>query len=222
MDGIIFDIDGTLWDSTESVAKAWNRAIMEQENLDLHLTGEKLMPLFGKTMDEIEAALFPDFSQEKRDKLGNACYEYENTFLYEEPGILFPHVKETFQLLSQSYDLYIVSNCQCGYIEAFLETTGLQTYVKDSLCFGQTHLPKGKTIRMLMDTNHLQDVVYIGDTQGDYDACQMANVPFIYASYGFGQAPEADCSIQGLDELPLLLKNRNKNQEGVFSHTYGK
>ena len=69
MDGIIFDIDGTLWDSTESVAKAWNRAIMEQENLDLHLTGEKLMPLFGKTMDEIEAALFPDFSQEKSGRL---------------------------------------------------------------------------------------------------------------------------------------------------------
>ena len=67
---------------------------------------------------------------------------------------------------------------------------------------------------MLMDTNHLQDVVYIGDTQGDYDACQMANVPFIYASYGFGQAPEADCSIQGLDELPLLLQTWNKNQKG--------
>ena len=74
---------------------------------------------------------------------------------------------------------------------------------------------------MLMDTNHLQDVVYIG-AQGDYDACQMADIPFIYASYGFGQAPEAECSIQGLDELPLLLKNRNKNQEGVFSHAYEK
>lgn len=214
MDGIIFDIDGTLWDSTESVAKAWNHAIKEHANLDLHLTGKGLMPLFGKTMDEIEASLFPDFSQERRDELGNACYEYENAFLYKEPGILFPNVREIFQTLSQSYDLYIVSNCQCGYIEAFLKTTGLEAYVKDSLCFGQTHLPKGKTIRMLMDTNHLQDVVYIGDTQGDFDACQMAKVPFIYASYGFGQVPEADCTIQGLDELPSLLKNWNKNQKG--------
>lgn len=213
MDGIIFDIDGTLWDSTESVAKAWNHAIIEHANLDLHLTGISLMPLFGKTMDEIEAALFPDFTPAKREELGNACYEYENKFLYEEPGILFPHVKEVFQTLSKSHNIYIVSNCQCGYIEAFLQTTGLESYIKDSLCFGQTNLPKGKTIRILMERNHLQNVVYVGDTQGDYDACQMAEIPFIYASYGFGQVSSEVCSIQGLDELPPLLENWNKKTE---------
>lgn len=37
-----------------------------------------------------------------------------------------------------------------------------------------------------MERNHLQDVVYVGDTSGDFDACQKADVPFIYASYGFG------------------------------------
>ena len=40
VDGIIFDVDGTLWDSTEIVAGAWNQAIIEEGITDVHLTGE--------------------------------------------------------------------------------------------------------------------------------------------------------------------------------------
>ena len=37
MDGIIFDVDGTLWDSTDSVAEAWNQAIAEHSALDVRI-----------------------------------------------------------------------------------------------------------------------------------------------------------------------------------------
>ena len=33
MDGIIFDVDGTLWDSTEAVARSWNQAIEENTQM---------------------------------------------------------------------------------------------------------------------------------------------------------------------------------------------
>ena len=32
----------------------------------------------------------------------------------------------------------------------------------------------------------MKEAVYVGDTQGDANACDMAGVPMIYASYGFG------------------------------------
>lgn len=205
MDGIIFDVDGTLWDSTNQVAISWTNAIKEHSDLNLELTGEALKCHFGKTMDAITAALFPSLSIEERRKLGDICYEYENSYLATNPGDLFPHVREVFQTLSKTFDLYIVSNCQCGYIEVFLESTGLGSFVKDHLCFGRTLRPKHETIRLLMEKNNLKDVVYIGDTAGDYEACLKADVPFILAAYGFGEVPEAKIRINDMAELPALL-----------------
>ena len=53
MDGIIFDVDGTLWNSTDAVAKAWTNAIQENSDLDLIVDAPLLNRIFGKTMNEI-------------------------------------------------------------------------------------------------------------------------------------------------------------------------
>lgn len=156
-------------------------------------------------MDEITLALFPSCPKEERDRIGYLCFDYENRLLETDHGILYPDVARTLESLSQKIDLYIVSNCQCGYIEVFLKTMGLGKYIKDFLCFGQTQVPKNESIRLLMERNHLQDVVYVGDTSGDFDACQKADVPFIYASYGFGDIPDPPRQIGAIRELPALL-----------------
>lgn len=201
MDGIIFDVDGTLWDSTDSVAESWNQAIHENSDLDIEINRTVLSNLFGKTMDEICNALFPQLSAEEKERLGSFCFEYENRFLETKPGQLYDSVADTIKELAKHTDLYIVSNCQCGYIEVFLKTTGLSPYIKDYLCFGQTLTSKGQTIHTLMKKNHLEDVVYVGDTQGDANACKEADVPFIFAEYGFGEVPEAKRRIAAFSEL---------------------
>lgn len=205
MDGIIFDVDGTLWDPTDKVAASWNLAIKENSDADVHIDGARLRELFGKTMDVICDSIFPGFSREDKDRLAALCYEYEHRILEEDPCPLFDHVKDTFEKLSKKTGLYIVSNCQSGYIEILLKTTGLAPYVKDFLCFGDTGVTKDKTIRILMERNHLNDVVYVGDTRGDYDACMEADVPFVFADYGFGDVPEADRRISAFSDLLELL-----------------
>lgn len=50
MDSIIFDVDGTLWDSADSVAAAWNLAIKKFSSLDITLDREILGSVFGKTI----------------------------------------------------------------------------------------------------------------------------------------------------------------------------
>lgn len=205
MDGIIFDLDGTLWDSRKVVAKAWNKAIKENTNLDMTVDVPLLTSLFGKSMKEISDELFPMLIEEERERLAIACYEYENELLEEETGELFEGVRDTLLELSKQYPLFIVSNCQCGYIELFIKGCSMEGVFKDYLCFGDTNMPKGHNIRLLMEKNHLHEVVYLGDTQHDADACVMAEVPFIFAAYGFGKVKEQVPSIQKFQDLKKMV-----------------
>ena len=205
MDSIIFDVDGTLWDSTKSVAESWNKAIREHSSLNLTLEPVSLSKVFGKTMTEIADALFPDLSVKERMELLDVCFDEENRYLEDHPGILYPDVVRTIKELSLSCPLYIVSNCQCGYIEVMLRTTGLAPYIRDHLCFGETQVPKCETIRLLIERNNLQSPVYVGDTQGDADSCKTAGIPFIFAEYGFGDVPDARTRIHTFSDLTKLL-----------------
>lgn len=201
MDGIIFDIDGTLWDSTEVVAEAWNLAIAEKSNLELVLTGERLKEEFGKPMKEIVEDLLPGVPEEEQERLSKECYQYENELLAKKPGKLYPKVKEVIEKLAGTYPLYIVSNCQCGYIEVCIEGTGLKPYIKDFACYGDNGLPKAENLKRLIKRNGLKSPVYIGDTAGDAAACKEAGIPMVYAAYGFGEVTHPEYQIETFEEL---------------------
>lgn len=208
LDGIIFDVDGTLWDSTETVAAAWNQAAEEFGGLNAHLSGVILKKQFGKPMNVIFKELFPSLSPKDRSRLEILCDEQERIYLKKTPGLFYPDVFDTIKTLSKSWPLFIVSNCQAGYIDLVLEAGKLSPFIKGQLCLGETGLSKGKTLRSLMTRFGLESAVYVGDTQGDREACQEAGIPFIWATYGFGalsEASAAECSIHKLNELSPLL-----------------
>ena len=121
-----------------------------------------------------------------------------------QQDICYPDVREVIKQLAKTYDLYIVSNCQCGYIEQFLRKTQLEAYIKDIECFGNTGKNKGENIRLLVKRNSLKAPVYIGDTKGDCDASKEAGVPFIFASYGFGNVIEYEYAAK-IGEMKDLL-----------------
>lgn len=190
-DGIILDVDGTLWDSTEIVAGAWNKAIEEAGIDDITVTAEDLKKLFGKTMKVIAEELLPSQSEEKQNEVMDLCCAYEHDVLLEnESDIMYPGVAETIRELSKRYKLCIVSNCQKGYIELFLDKTGLHPYITDIECFGNTGMPKGDNIRLTAERNQMSRAVYVGDTAGDYEASVQAGTEMIFAEYGFGELPE--------------------------------
>ncbi|MDO4479214.1 MAG: HAD family hydrolase [Lachnospiraceae bacterium] len=204
---IIFDIDGTLWDSRQKVAEAFNLVVKEDPRLvDAYpITKERLTREFGKPLSEIGKSLFPNLTDEENEEVIKALVERENAYLIDHCRTPYEGVPELFRTLAKTHKLYIVSNCQAGYIELFLANTGLTDCVTDHLCPGDTGLLKADSIRLIMERNHLEEAIYIGDTMGDYEAVCAVGIPFVHAAYGFGEVPEAIHRINRPLELLALL-----------------
>lgn len=199
--GIIFDMDGTLWDSAAGVAESWNEAILAYGYERKPLTAGDIQSVMGKTMEDIADILFPELKVMQRKELLDLCCRLENDYLRRHGGVLYPDIRKTMEKLKVNYHLYIVSNCQAGYIEAFLDYYKFHDLIEDIECYGNNDKPKGENIALLYQRNDLQDAVYVGDIQGDYDASMSAGVRFIHAGYGFGKV-EADVpEIQKFSEL---------------------
>ena len=199
--GIIFDMDGTLWDSAAGVAESWNEAILAYGYERKPLTAGDIQSVLGKTMEDIADILFPELNVMQRKELLDLCCRLENDYLRRHGGVLYPDIRKTMEKLKVNYHLYIVSNCQAGYIEAFLDYYKFHDLIEDIECYGNNDKPKGENIALLYQRNNLEDAVYVGDIQGDYDASMSAGVRFIHAGYGFGKV-EADVpEIQKFSDL---------------------
>ncbi len=214
-DSIIFDIDGTLWDSTAEVAKSWS-ATCERAGIPAgRITRERLLSEFGKVIEDIAYSLFPDLPPEEAVELAVRCGKEENSWLLAHRPPLYPGVSELFRTLKErGFRIFIISNCTEGYIDTLTEIGDLRQYIEGQLCPADTGLAKAGNIKKGVRDWQCGAPVYIGDTMGDYQAAKEAGVPFIFASYGFGSVPEAETSIAaplGLLSLPAIQKGpRNR------------
>ncbi|MBR2561647.1 MAG: HAD family hydrolase [Eubacterium sp.] len=209
--GLIFDIDGTLWDATDVIAVSYTKTA-EKAGLHINITGNDLRALFGRQMHEIGEHLFPMLPVKEAHELIDRCTVDENTALREVQPKAYPGVKETLDILSKQYPLYIVSNCAAGYPEAFMAATGTECCFSGHLCPDDTGLGKAENIRLIIQKYKLEKAFYIGDLDLDRQAAEAAGADFIHAAYGFGEVSEA---ILRIEDIYGLLEVIRKVENGI-------
>lgn len=201
---LIFDLDGTLWDTTEVVARAWNCALGRAGLQRPPMTAADIASIMGLTHEQIFPRLFPDLPGSERERLSHFCYEEEERFIRAEGGRLYPGVAQSLPTLARRWPLAIVSNCQAGYIELFLEWSGLRVFA-DFECHGRTGLSKGENLHRVVQRNGWSRVLFVGDTAGDQQAAAEASCDFIHAGYGFGQVQGEPPRLARFSDLVGLL-----------------
>lgn len=201
IDSIIFDLDGTMWDTRDDVAQIWNEVLLRY-NMKADLTGEKVGSCMGMPYKEAMDILLENIPEETRDIIMEECSSIEVEKISErDGGKIFDNVEETIKELSEKYKLFIVSNCQKGYIETFLRINNLEKYFTDIEDAENTGLTKGENNKLIIERNNLENPVYVGDTQGDANSAKFAEIPFIFASYGFGEVDYYDEKIEDISDL---------------------
>lgn len=204
---VIFDLDGTLWDSSAQVADSWNVVIEKEVGKEHTLTAKDIMQYMGLTMTEIADRHFAFLPEEERYELSRKCEVFENGYITEHGGILFDGVEETLRLLKdRGVKMAVVSNCQEGYVKAFLDSMDMWKYFIDYEEWGRTMLLKAENIKLVMKRNGASEAIYVGDIQKDSDAAHKAGIECIYASYGFGEINDAVATLKSFDELPGVLE----------------
>ena len=194
---IIFDLDGTLWDTTIQVEKVWNEVA---KNYNIDIRDKPIKDIMGLTKNEIIKYLFGDNIQLGEEFI-TECQNKENEYLSKYGGRVYENTIKIIQILNENHDLYIVSNCQVGYIEAFLNYYNLNSYFKDYESSGNTGKDKEFNLKAVLERNNIKDAVYVGDTKKDYLAAKSNNIKFIWAKYGFGLCDKYDECINDISQL---------------------
>lgn len=203
-DGILFDLDGTLWNSCRTVAESWRHTLQTRYGVQTLPSAEDIQGIMGLTTQDIAQRLFTGYGPPAHE-ICAACLADECSYLAQHGGVIYPGVAEMLDSLSRQVPLFIVSNCQAGYIESFLTYSGFGSYFRDFECEGRTGLAKAENLRLVVQRNGLCSPVYVGDTALDESSAQQAGCPFIHAAYGFGTAVAPLARIYSPAKLDAVL-----------------
>lgn len=204
-DALIFDLDGTLWDTCETCAGGWNRVLARLGIAYRSIVAEDVRRICGKPHAEAIALSFPDLAPAQIEAITRETEQEDNRAVAAEGGTIYAGVLELVPRLAARFPLLIVSNCQSGYIECFLEYARLREHFADFECWGNTQRPKPDNLRAVIARNRLRAPLFIGDTEGDRAAALANGVRFVHAAYGFGQVASADATLAAFAELETLL-----------------
>lgn len=232
-DGIIWDVDGTLWDITEKASIAWNNVLVQENKRrseggetalvirhperggsgDL-ITPDDLKREFGKPLEDIIDDLIPNIDSSTKESFLDLWCKGEYELLETQTPEPYDGLEDTLRALQDMrIPSFIVSNCETGYIETFMENTHLARYFTDHLCPGDTSQLKAYNIQAIIRKNGLKHAYYIGDIQADCDATReadkalgdSASVGFIWSSYGFGTVKNPDAVLKEVSDLPKII-----------------
>ena len=182
-DALIFDIDGTLWNACAASAKGWNNALVKL-GIEQTVTAKQIESVAGLPFEDCIETLLPGLLNAHPHLLA-ALNEGELEVVKNEGGIFYEGAIEGIKLLSESYQIFLVSNCQDWYLKLFLELSGLEPLLAGYDCNGLSGLPKHNMLTNMISKYDLKNPVYIGDTASDEAACKQANLDFIHVCYGF-------------------------------------
>lgn len=199
-DSLIFDMDGTLWDNVDSYVISWNQGLLKTGHTK-QVSREDILGLMGKEARIMLQNILPEASVEEQDRLfEEVIIAYHELIPTMSPKI-YKGVYDGLERLSKKYKLFLLSNCEKDGLVNFMKHTKTRHLFTDYMEHGMNLMPKHHNLNLLIDKHGLKSAVYVGDTDSDSKQSAMANVPFVFVSYGFGDTKNFALKFNSFIEL---------------------
>ncbi|OUL43867.1 hypothetical protein B0W81_01500 [Prochlorococcus sp. HOT_208_60] len=212
---LIFDLDGTLIDSSVGIYRAYKESI---QNYQEPLEKKYFINHIGPPIQKIIRILHPTLENNKVMNIRNNFRKlYDNQYFLEFNT--YENIIYQIQKLAQKNNCYIVTNKpieptktiinKLELDDKFLDIIGIDSFVSS----GQD---KSSNILFLRN-KYLLDIsntFYIGDTYSDYLSAKKNNIDFIAFAKGYHQwtnyeLKEIKYIYNNTDELISILENLN-------------
>lgn len=201
----VFDLDGTLHDSSAALTPALSMAMSEVgiEPPD----GPSIESLYGQPLDTLLPALVPDPAL--RPAFRDALVRIQKRTV-QESGRAYPGVPGMLSSLrSLGWRTAVCSNAGRAYVVMVLEALGISDLIDRAEGLGGNDSKAG-SLGALIEAESPCFAVMTGDRYLDFEAAKANRIPSIGCTWGFGDASEliqADMIADSPDLVPGLLED---------------
>ncbi len=189
---ILFDLDGTLIDSTDAILSTFNHSFQEL-NFDFKGNDEDIKSLIGYPLDIMYARLGVEES-----KVWDFVDAYKNRYriISKEQTTLLENAYEAVELASKIARVSVVTTKTRAYTMPLLEHFNIAQFFE--IVTGRENVQNPKphpepiltTLEQMNYDKKLHDVWMIGDTKLDLIAANDANINSIGLLCGYGEEEE--------------------------------
>ena len=201
--GIIFDMDGVIYDISEAIKKAVDDSV---EKYDMNVNPDEVMEEIAHLIEEIQNYPVPKILLNSYDllkvkflegisffkKLRIAIFMFNQFNKYKEAeSTIFKGIDDLISKLAKNVKLAILTNNKSQYAEEVLEKFNLSNYFSTIVGFNDVSevKPNPEGILKILDKWNLKpkDAIFIGDMTTDIEAGKAANVTTICVASGLAQ-----------------------------------
>lgn len=203
---IIFDLDGTLWNTTATTLEAAREISKKYDELK-EITLSQVQSGMGLSEKENAKNYMPYLEEDKGIYYLRMIDSLNREKIAKEGATIYDGVKDTIKDLSKNYSLGIVTNSWDDYARTFLKLSNLEEYFTDYIGAASYGISKGEAIKRIIEKNGNEKSIYVGDIEKDMIAANEAGATFIHAKYGFGPNVECKYHILDIKNLEKVIEN---------------
>jgi len=187
---VIFDVDGTLFDTAAAVVPAVADAF-RRFGLDPPLP-ERVCDFFGRPWSEFRAWVRSNERAERSDELLRVVGELELRYV-EEKGRLFDGVRELLATLAgEGRQLAVCSNGSESYVQRVLSAHGIEPVFDAVRCRAAGDDSKTRMLAELLRRLAGRPAVMVGDRGDDVEAARANGIAAVAVGYGYGRSGELE------------------------------